>query len=360
MAIVYICIYPSGYTLNAAELAKYGASHRYTSMSAMEAGEDINWVSETNNPYVEILAGSGANTWDGAPDTTTTTYANWTLSTTYYLTVTALPGARSEGTWDTTAYILAVAGDQCIYLGSANFYAHFEGIQCESTGAAGTQTIYPRLALISEFKNCWARSSTDAASIPFFNSMLNVGITRIWNCIAEIIVDQGDGTSIYCKNDSTYIYQSLLTGGDRGINCYAGDSQYMYNSVVFHTDDDFVNDLPVVLDYCASDDAQGTNAVDISPGGVEADEWNKAFTNYSSSDYTVKDVDSVLYDAGNDLSNAFTDLTGDADPLKYDKLGNDRSSTWDIGPFVYQTVGGSIVPIVMQQMNQFNGGQPIV
>ena len=28
------------------------------------------------------------------------------------------------------------------------------------------------------------------------------------------------------------------------------------------------------IDHCASDDVVGTNAVDISPGAVEADDWD--------------------------------------------------------------------------------------
>ena len=56
----------------------------------------------------------------------------------------------------------------------------------------------------------------------------------------------------------------------------------------------------------------------------------------------VKDTNSLLYNAGVDLTNEFTTIDGDTNPLAYDMLGNERT-TWDVGPFVYVSSGIQIL-----------------
>lgn len=91
--------------------------------------------------------------------------------------------------------------------------------------------------------------------------------------------------------------------------------------------------------YCASEDNDESGTGNISIGTL-----SDAFTDYANGDYSVKDTDSPLYDAGTDLSAYFTT----------DIAGTTRS-TWDIGAFEYVASGGggvSIIPIIMNHLQK--------
>jgi len=339
MAAVPICIYPSGYTLTAPELARYGATHRYTTMASMEAGEDVDWVSATDNPLVEILGGDGGNNWSGSPDTTAITFTGWTTNETYYFTITPLGTARSsDGLWDTTAYILSATNTTIFIDNTSAFYGHFEGLQIQNTGATGnTFYCYDTIGIV-DLKNSYIDINGGANGIRHntVGAGAGNGIVRVWNTI----ITDGTAEHLITNDDTTYFYHCLVNGegtGTFGVRGY-GNLTYAYNTVVFNVSGSFDFNQCEVVDYCASDAANGTNPIDLDDN--TSGEWTAAWTDYTTHDYTIPDTDSILYDAGTDLSNAFTDLTGDTDPLALDIIGNDRSGTWDVGPFVL-AVGGA-------------------
>ncbi|MCP4649581.1 MAG: hypothetical protein GY853_05820 [PVC group bacterium] len=337
MAQVDICVYPSGYSLDAGELAKYGATHRYTTMASMEAGEDIDWVTATDNPVVDVLGGDGGNNWSGSPDSPVT-FAGWTVDSDYYLTIQTIGTARNETTaYSTTYYAIETDADNAIAIdNSSAFYVHVDGIQARTFGGTARSTIYLTDSLgIIELKNCRIKNDCSAGYSRNINwNPTTGGTTRIWNTTFE-----GGQHSLFVNTGTVYFYHSIITDSDDDAIETQGNSVTVINCAVFNNDDDF-QDAFTLVSYCASDDGDGSNAIDISPG-TEATDWAAAFTDYSNGDFSVKDTNSVLYNAGDDLSSEFTDLTGDSDPLATDILGNTRT-TDDVGAYAYVVSGGTV------------------
>tara|TARA_R110000772_G_scaffold76180_1_gene164771 strand:+ start:1240 stop:1737 length:498 start_codon:yes stop_codon:yes gene_type:complete len=118
--------------------------------------------------------------------------------------------------------------------------------------------------------------------------------------INSILDGQGDSqTCLSSEGADIEVYNTVLTAADEGVDCNAHTTLIVKNCAVFNNTDDFVAvHASTTIDYCASDDGDGTNSVDISPGGTEADGWAAAFTSYTTYDYSPKDASSVLVSAG--------------------------------------------------------------
>ena len=346
MADVNICIYESSYSLDAGELALYNSDHRYTTQASMEAGEDIDWVSAGDRPVCNVL-GSGGN-WSGNPDTDAVTYTGWTVNSTYPLIFEVLDEARSStGLLDTDGYLLSATNTTLFIDNSTSFYAHFDGLQIQNTGSAGnTFYAYDHIGVV-ELKNSYIDINGGANGVRHNTLSGGQGILRVWNTI----VVGGTAEHIITNDDTTYIYHTLVdgeSGGSFGIRGYNNDTD-CHNSIAFNLSGSFDFNQCRTVDYCASDAANGTNAIDLDDN--TSGEWDGAWVDWANNDYTIPDTDSPLYGVGDDLSNQFTDLLGDTDPLKYDIIGNDRSGTWDVGPFVYQAAGLDIIRVINETEN---------
>lgn len=331
MADVYACIYPSGYTLDAGELARYGATHRYTSMAAMEAGEDgTDWVTDTDNLKVEIIEGDGTFNWDGNPDTNGVSFIGWTNSQVYYSEIKTIDSARSStGLYDTTAYILDVANDHCIGIDNAtDIYLRFDGVQIRQTGSTNFRYLINIVDNVGriEFLNCYLKNENSEAhgeSVYYIPDSVSGGLD-VWNTL----VDDG-GQGIWLRNDTARIMCCTISGQAADAIESDGFDVTVKNCAVFNNADDF-QDAFTAITYCASDDADGTNAVDLNENA--GGEWTASFTDYTTGDFTVKDASSPIYNAGEDLTSEFTDLSGETNPLGTDIIGTTRT-TWDIGAF---------------------------
>jgi hypothetical protein len=126
---------------------------------------------------------------------------------------------------------------------------------------------------------------------------------------------------------TTYVYNNTVFNARRGFwrAVMSGNIVIVKNNVVASTTDDFVGDFSV-LDHNASDDLDGTNAVDISPCPVESDCWKGMFVDYENGDFRIKNTHSVLYDAGVAISDVTDDILGIARP---------QGDAYDIGAFEY-------------------------
>jgi len=127
-----------------------------------------------------------------------------------------------------------------------------------------------------------------------------------------------------CSN--AQIYNNTVSGAQAGIKIIA-DLASATNDVLFDNIYDFFGNF-LILDHNASDDATGTNAVDLSPArfATEAAAWKAAFVDYENYDFRVRDISSVLYDAGASISLVTDDIIGNTRP---------KGDHYDIGAFEY-------------------------
>ncbi|HQO61548.1 MAG TPA: choice-of-anchor Q domain-containing protein, partial [Deltaproteobacteria bacterium] len=258
-------------------------------------------------------------------DTTACTVDGYTTSTDYYINIYAANGGtqslspnRHAGVWDTSKYYLS--SYQCLIIKDTNVSISGLQIEMASTGLYA-YGIYSNIALSNGItRNCIVKDNQTGTSRTCYKC---TGGQIYENCIAINGAYVGFNSSSGDNNVlRVYIYNCTAFGCSSGIVTNTGGTR-VRNCAVFNNADDF-NGTFESIQYCASDDKDGTNAVDISPGATEADDWNAAFTDYANGDFSVKDTSSPLYDAGTDLSAYFTT----------DIIGTTRS-TWDIGAFEY-------------------------
>ncbi|KKK60036.1 hypothetical protein LCGC14_3028370, partial [marine sediment metagenome] len=167
--------------------------------------------------------------------------------------------------------------------------------------------------------------------------VVEAGALTVKNC--ALSGDTGNN-GVHIGTDITNIYNTIIQGFNDGVKTSAGATANSTNCAVFDSGNDF--DIAVGtqnIDFCASDDGDGTNSVDISPGGTEADDWNNAFTDYANGDFSVKDTSSVLYNAGTDLSGS-----GVTDDIIDTARPQPGGGSYDIGAFeLVQAAAGGIV-----------------
>jgi hypothetical protein len=134
----------------------------------------------------------------------------------------------------------------------------------------------------------------------------------------------GSGTGIYVRDESATIK----------------------NSAIFNTGDDInhVGTGSNTVDYCASDDGDGTNSV--SPSGSD---WSNEFSDPANGDFTLLNTGN-LYDAG-------VGPGTDSDVPSADIDGDSRSgSTCDIGADEYVSAGGeTVMPIFLHHYKMVGG-----
>jgi len=127
-------------------------------------------------------------------------------------------------------------------------------------------------------------------------------------------------TGVFGTDTTVHIFNCIISGACIGIQRYQIGSINVINSVVFNNIDNFLGG-DIVVTYSASDDGDGTNAINMS---ALSDDWSDVFVDYDNYDFHLK-KSSVLIDNGTNLSSKFTD----------DIDGETRTGTWDVGADEY-------------------------
>jgi hypothetical protein len=296
----------------------------YTSLNAALAGQAANLTTNCAG-----TGGAGILTIEcyylsGADTTNASTGTGYTTSSSYYINIVVPTAERHDGKWNTSKYSLAASVSNYGLLEIYEAYTRLTGLQISVTGTSDDDRSGIRIdgagyCLIDKCIIRRASSSHICQGIRF-----------------------GNASSLYCDIRNTYIYGFNVGAWYAGISCddassnikiqnctisgnyygINGNSHVVTNCAVFNNSDDFYGTM--TISYCASDDGDGSNAVNISPGATEADDWANAFVDYANGDFHVKNTSSVLYNAGNDLSGTFTD-----------DIDGDTRSQWDIGADEY-------------------------
>ena len=321
-----------------------GAGTDYTSLAAAIAGEARNLV--TADEQLTIKCRCTGGTADGPATvsgftTDATRYVKiWTDPSESYRHAGIFPsGNKYRIVLPSATYVAGIrlTGIQysqiigiSIQLNHSFSYAQ-KGIACESAPSVSVCRVDKCVIAGGSFSTASSRS--DALYCSTGNNMSFL----VSNCVVY-----GLYTATFAHNGfyfystgSSRVYNCTVYGcSGYGVRLYASGTVHVKNSAVFGCGltDISKNGGTLTVDYCASDDGIGTNAVDISPGATEADDWAACFTDYANGDFSLKS-DSVCVGAGTDDpgSGLYSD----------DILGNARTSPWDIGAFEYVSAAPS-------------------
>jgi hypothetical protein len=342
--IHYSCIYPTGYTLSIEEQAKYNSNSRYTSISDWDNDQDRDLVSLDEIEICEIIWGDETSNWLTVGFDGQLVFYNWICDADHYIFIRAIGEARCNGIFSDGLY--TIYGNE-IYAAirvqnTGALYVRLDGIQCQFVTTTSSRSLFYSSGSdyeVFEFSNCFLKVDNNN----YNSGAITVGTEsnktiRIWNCI----IDGNGMIGVYIRSTiggTVNIYHSLITKMGYGIADYPEDTvENVKNCVLFNNTDDFF--FVDSITNCASDDGEGDNAILLNENA--SGEWEACFVDYANGNYKVKDKSSLLYNAGVDLTNEFTTIDGETNPLKYDILGNERT-TWDVGPFAYVSTGIQIL-----------------
>lgn len=283
----------------------------YASLSAWEA--DLSGtLSEIEEADCQVTGGTPS------ADTTPCVLAGFTPTSSYYPLINATGTHTHSGQWTNAKFRMIVDDDYSIDCQVQ--YARIIGLQFRrtytsigwSTGLKVTIWSTPSDIRIGR---CICESTGDN------NRTLGVfggsGCTvHVYNCIL------GPATTdcIYAENSTNlYIYNSTIVKADR--YCVSDSTSGTFNvkncTVADGSSDEF-NGSPTI-DYCASDDGDGTNAQTLS--GTRAND----FTDWNNGDYSI-------------VSGSVQENNGVTDPDSWggysdDIIGTSRpqGASWDIG-----------------------------
>jgi hypothetical protein len=262
-----------------------GATRAYVSMLEWEAAENVDLVTATDT-HIVYCSGTAA-------DTTSCDNTGWTTDATYFVTISGHlssgTGYNDTGIYSTSYYRLDPASSHAFKVkNTANSWV-VEKIQLRIANSGSR---------IFE-----SQAGTDAWTVRKCN-IRGEGEktikTRIdWIVENNVIDGRGVGEyGISCEGTTNLVYNNVVTGFVTAGVFANSNTATIKNNAVFDNADDFLDVASATLDYNASDDGDGTNSVDISPGGTEATDWAAAFTDYAAFDFTPLDDSSVLFEAG--------------------------------------------------------------
>lgn len=293
----------------------------YSSLNAWEAAEQTNLVSAGDTHRVLVRASSGTD------DTTTCDIDGWTTSDTYFIHVEAASTDYvSKTAWDTAKWItearlrvrIGSVKVEGVQFGAQSF-ANILGI--EGTGSGKTVWIW----------NCRFRNTSGTSEDIEVTS--TVGTVNIWNNILA----EADGTTdlgIQSLGAATVnIYNNVIRDRSTGILISsAGTNTTVKNNAIFNCTDDISDSASSTIDYNASDDGDGTNAV--SPSGGD---WDNEFTDSANGDVTNIGTGNIV--------NGGIGPSSDSNVNTSDIDGDTRSgTTCDIGvdEYVAPVTGGPV------------------
>lgn len=270
----------AGETSEANRDTKY-STRRYTSVQAWDNARD--GLSQAGDDEFGIIMGPWV-TADGGWTIATWGSDSQTLSCPILTTDGEVNLARHNGIFGnvTNAHMnQGSSGSGICNIQQAN--TTVDGLQMENTVTGDAANDVLRVSANFLVKNC-IMSAADTGGNGF---LLNTGGVNgtIENCVVFSSHTQGaNSEGIYIDNAGTVlIYNCTVWNFNDGIERDAG-TLTVKNCAVFNNVTDF--DGTMTVDFCASDDGTGTNAVTFIGGSTA---WDSNFTDYVNADVTPLD-----------------------------------------------------------------------
>lgn len=291
-------------------------ANAYASMASW-AAQNLNLTDNGGDTLTVYCRGESA-------DTTGVTFTGWTTSATYYITMI---GDNDTGQWSTSHYRLAPASGTVMHINNWNFHAVFNNIQIGATGAHG---IYIENVSTSDIEFNYCIITKLGTNMAWAMGLVNYSSGTIK--IASSIISGWSGENEYnfSNNDAdstVSLCNVIITDGNTGANNDAGTVSII-NSAIFNN----VNDIngTIGVTYSAGDDAEFDSGTGNIGWDNTATDWNANFTDYSTGDFSIKDTNADIYNAG-------TTPGTSKDIIGYSWVTN------DIGAFAYQVTQGLLL-----------------
>jgi hypothetical protein len=327
---------------------------KYLDPEAVGNGDGNSWT----NAYVSIAAVEAANAqlsgsgdwWHvyfrslgGTADTTQVNWDGWTTSLTEYVLFEGISGQRAVASgWQTGRYRWSVTNPtNTMALILSDNYIYFDGMQMEMlSNHSGDSLIYHANNPGLRLTNCRLRVGGTAGTgitVWVYQSQGASCEAKVWNTIIEKHPSHNASDVArgwYGQLGSGDLYNCVVYGFNRGVLSNDANTD-TYDSAVFNNDDDFYHVTnPGTIDYCASDDNDGTN--NVAEGTTGGAAWPNIFEDAANGDFRPK-AGVALIGAGG--------MAG-AGLFSTDIEGTTRGAAWDVGAFEYVAAGSAIVKII--------------
>ncbi len=244
-------------------------------------------------------------------------------------------GNLNSAKWDTTKYRIEYTGTalEALYVTYAIGNVTIKNLQVQNDGTNTGGPYAVRFnattgAFTYTLDSCIGRIGVASGTTPGYAFRLGIGSTaigRITNCIAVKLASAGTNSRIGFAGPSGSSDRTAYNSIAQNFN--GGFEQLLkaVNCVSFDNTDDFGASV-TTIEYCASDDGDGTNPIT----GLN---WADQFVDYTNSNFTLK--------AGSGLIGTGIGPASDANVPTTDIAGNPRSgTTTDVGAAMYVASGG--------------------
>jgi hypothetical protein len=305
-------------------------TNAYTSLNAWNAGEANNLVTAGNYHTVYCRSSGGTD------DTTSATIGTgWTTDATHYIEVIGFD-FPADGIFDGTKYVLhnndsstyvLTIAEQYVYLINLQFLVTSAGATARHGIQAGSANVFMDSCII---KGACSGSAACRGVHQVFADNLKIYNTVVYG------FNTGASIGVYFTNSAGgYSYNNTVYDCVTGIIVHGTASSIQIKNCAVGNCTDDISPGGATIDYCCTDDGDGTNAQGPSGGS-----WANEFTT-PGSDFSLL--------VGGNCVGAGTDNPG-AGLYSDDIIGTARSSTWDIGAFEYAATppagGGAQVIII--------------
>ncbi len=296
-------------------------ANAYSSLQAAETAQQRDLVSSDDRVWFQCRASAGTADIKAA-------FSGWStdVDNTIWIVGDDFP---ADGIFDTSKYSISInSGSSAAALESNLNSITIRNIQIE-TAASSTAQIYG-IFINNKFGNtidsCIIRSFGNTTSGRHFGiypyicdpvTIWNTTVTGYWH----ISDNDYKGIRCYGNNGNNYnLYNCTFFNNRIGIHQDLNEEIYAYNCIISSNTNDFLIDgAGSVIDYCASDDGDGTNAVAASGG-----DWDNEMNDPGNEDFTLI--------TGGNCENAGTDDPSSGLYLD-DITDTTRVSVWSIGAY---------------------------
>ncbi len=324
-------------TPDQASTAITSVHHVWASQSAMEAAftgatflNTSNLVTGTLNVSCECYYDHD----DSTKDTTTFVTQFGTTNATYFLTYRSPRGGTesnndqfpADGIFDSTKFY---GGADTLYHEVFQDFTVIDNIQFEGVDSSTTVSMERDEITV---RNCiFEMVGGPAIDVQDFGGGFDM---HIYNNTINNTTSGSNG--IIVNNGTALISFNTIKGFSNGINEPGGTATPTSNAIFINTDD--FNSVSGTIDYNASDDGDGTNAVTFSGGATD---YAANFKDYTA---TPPDLDLKDFSGSNAIGAAGNPVAG----ITTDLLGRARDgSTPSIGAFEMQSSGPSVVAVTV-------------